>query len=468
MSTVGSLSSSAIQSQVSAYQARLQAPITALQSQTTTEKADISAWGAIKGTVSTLSTALAGISNLASLTARSATSTSSSVAKATVTNSAQAGTYALSHVSLAHAQSIYSGLKTSGSASIGASAGSLTFVQNGKTETVALGSGSLTLNGVAAAINKAAGGVSASVVSTTAGARLALQSSTTGSSQAFSVTGTGALAAFNFSPSGTTTGSWTVAQSAKNAALTVNGIPLSNASNTISSALTGVSLTLAGSGSTTVQVSKSSAAISSALSSVAKSLNAAVASIATQTKYAPPTTTTTGTTTSSASAAKSGPLIGNFTATNLSYQLVSAVSGAAASGLTSNAIGLTVNSSGNIAFNQSTFGTAYASNPTGVQNLLTSIYNSLNNVTTGALGNGGKSASGTAAPNSSGSIGAQTTALNSQVTSINSQITQITKQNSSALQNLLTQYTAAETAASSASISQSYLSIFLSSTTSSS
>lgn len=467
MSTVGSLSSSAIQSQVSAYQARLQAPITALQSQTTTEKADISAWGAIKGTVSTLSTALAGISNLASLTARSATSTSSSVAKATVTNSAQAGTYALSHVSLAHAQSIYSGLKTSGSASIGASAGSLTFVQNGKTETVALGSGSLTLNGVAAAINKAAGGVSASVVSTTAGARLALQSSTTGSSQAFSVTGTGALAAFNFSPSGTTTGSWTVAQSAKNAALTVNGIPLSNASNTISSALTGVSLTLAGSGSTTVQVSKSSAAISSALSSVAKSLNAAVASIATQTKYAPPTTTT-GTTTSSASAAKSGPLIGNFTATNLSYQLVSAVSGAAASGLTSNAIGLTVNSSGNIAFNQSTFGTAYASNPTGVQNLLTSIYNSLNNVTTGALGNGGKSTSGTAAPNSSGSIGAQTTALNSQVTSINSQITQITKQNSSALQNLLTQYTAAETAASSASISQSYLSIFLSSTTSSS
>lgn len=446
--TVSSLSSAAVQSQIALYQTRLQAPITSLQSQIKTDNAQISAWGTIKGNISSLATALAKISDVASLSSRTATSTSSSTVTATASNSATAGTYALTNISLAKGETIYSGINSSASASIGASAGSLTFVQNGKTETIAVGSGSLTLNGVAAAINKAQGGVIASIVNTTGGARLVLQSSGTGSSQAFSVTGTGALATFSYNPSSGASGSWTEAQAARNATLQINGVPVSNATNSLSSAVTGVSLSLVGSGSGTIQVNKTNTALTNALTSVTSSLNAAISSIQTQTKYV--AASGSG---STATSAQVGPLLGNFTATNISYNLINAVAGAAASGVTSNSIGLTINSSGQVSFDSSKFGSAYASNPTGVQALLAKIYDSLNTTTTLATGG----------DNGSGSIGAQTTSLNSQIDTINSQITQITKQNNAALSLLISQYTQAETQSTQAQITQAYLNIFLTS-----
>lgn len=448
MSTVSSLSSAAVQSQIALYQSRLQAPITALNTQITADNAQISAWGTIKGSMSTLSTALSKISDIASLATRSVTTTSSSTVTATAGNDAQVGTYALTNVTLAKGQTLYSGLKASAAASIGTGAGTLSFVQNGKTETVSVGSGSLTLNGVAAAINKAKDGVSASIVSTTAGARLVLQSSSTGSSQAFTVSGTGALAAFAYNPSSGHSGSWTEAQAAHDATLKVNGVPVTNASNTLSGALSGLTLSLVSSGSATLQVSKTNTALTNALSSVTSTLNATISSIQTQTKYVPGSGSG-----STAKAAQAGPLLGNFTATNITYNLINAVAGAAASGVTSNAIGLSVNSSGQVSFDSTKFSSAYASNPNGVQTLLAKIYDSLNTTTT--LATGGE--------NGSGSIGAQTTSLNSQVTSINSQITQITKHNNAALQLLLSQYTQAETSASNAQITQAYLNIFLTS-----
>ncbi len=449
MATVSALGSSEVQSQISTVEARLQAPITQLKSEITTDNAQISAWGSIKGTISSLSTALTGISSIATLPARSVTSTSSSVATATATNSAETGTFTLGDVTLARAQTIYSGIKASASASIGASAGSLTFVQNGKTETVSVGSGSLTLNGVAAAINKAQDGVTASVVNSTAGARLVLQGGATGSSQAFTVSGTGALASFDYNPSSSHAGSWTVAQKAQNANLTLNGVPISNATNALGSALPGVTITLAGSGNGTLTVSSTTTSVTSALSSVASSLNSAISGIGAQIKY----TAATGSG-SSKTAASAGPLLGNFTATNLSDQLLTAVSGAAASGVTTNTIGLTVSSTGGVSLDSATFAQAYAANPHAVQTLVSQIYTNLTGVTKAALGGSGSG---------SGSIGAETSSLNAQVTSINSNITEITQQNNTQLQILLSEYTLAESKASSASISQAYLSIFLNS-----
>lgn len=447
MAAVSSLSSASVQSQIAQYQARLQAPITSLQNQIAKENVQISAWGSIKGNISSLSTALAKISDIASLSTRSVSSTSSSTVTATASNSAQVGTYSLTNITLAKGQTIYSGIKSSASASIGASAGSLSFVQNGKTETVSVGSGSLTLNGVAGAINKAKDGVVASIINTTGGARLVLQSSATGSSQAFSVTGTGALAAFNYKPSAGASGSWTEAQAAQNANLKINGVPVSNATNSLSSVITGVSLTLAASGSSTVQVNKTNAALTNALTSVTSSLNAAVSGIQTQTKYTPATGSGSAT-----QAAQSGPLLGDFTASNISYSLVNAVAGAAASGVTSNSIGLTINSSGQVTFDSTKFSSAYASNPTAVQTLLSNIYDNLNNTTSLALG--GK--------NGSGNIGAQTTALNGQISTINSQISQISQQNSAALSILISQYTVAENQSTQAQVTQSYLSVLFS------
>jgi flagellar hook-associated protein 2 len=457
MSTVSSLSSAAIQSQLATDQSRLNAPITALDNQATTDKADISAWGAIKGKVSSLSSALAGISDLATLNSRGATSTSSGIATATVSNSAAVGTYNITDVTLAKAQIIYSGVVASG-AKVGASAGSLTFVQNGKTESVHIGSGSLTASGVAKAINLAAGGVEASVVKTQGGARLVLQSSATGSSQAFKVSGTGGLARFSYSPSASG-GSFKSTSAAHDAALSINGVPVTHSTNTISSAVTGLTINLAGSSTTgtTIKVSNTPTGLSTAFSSVASTLNAAIAGIATEIKYTPATKSASG---SGSTAAKAGPLIGNFTATSLESQLLQAVSGAEASGLSANSIGLKVSSAGTVSFTSATFQSAYESNPTAVGKLVGTIYSTLKSITTGALGSANNSTGGT--------LGAQISNLNSEVTSITSQVAAITKANNQALQILVSEYSAAEAAAQNASITETYLGLFLNSSSGSS
>lgn len=464
MSTISGLGSAQVTAQLAQVEARQKAPITNLGNQISGEKTSISAWGTISGAISTLSNALAGIKNTSTINNRSVKSTTATVATATAAIGAQAGTYNLTGVTLAKPQEIYSSMLGSGGATLSGGAGALTFtLKSGKTETVSVGSGSLTLNGIAANINKAAGGVQASVIGTATGARLVFTSSATGSSAAFSVAGTGALAQFNYAPGSSAT-TETLAQTAANAALSLNGVPITSASNTISSAVSGVTISLVGSGNSTISVSSAPTALSGAVSSVATSLNAALSAIAKETAYVPPSSG------SSSSTAKSGPLLGNFTASNLSNQMLTAVSAAAASGLSANTIGLTVSSAGAVSFNSSAFATAYASNPTAVQSLVGQIYKTLDSISTAAIGGSGSptstSASGTTTK-STGFIGAQTTSEQSTVTSLNAQIAQITKENNAQLQILIAQYTASENTSAAASITQSYLSIFTGTSTSS-
>jgi len=454
MSTsVSSLGSSQVSSEIATVEARLQAPITQLQDQATTDKAEISAWGAIQGNISSLSSALAGIKDISTINNRSATSTLTTVATATATNAALPAQYNLTGVTLAKSQEIYSKVLGSGSAKLGSSSGSLTItLKGGKSESIKVGSGSLTLNGVAAAINKAAGGVQASVVGSANGSRLVLQGSATGSSQAFSVAGTGGLSTLNYS-SASGGSAFTSAQAASNAKFSINGVPLTATTNTVTTAISGVTISLVGSGNTTIGVSSSPGGIANEVDAVATSLNTAIAGIAKQIAYVPASSASA----SSATAAQSGPLLGNFTASDLSSQLLTAVSGAAASGATSNTIGLTVSSTGAVSFNSATFATAYAANPTGVTALINQLYKNLTTLTGAALGSSG----------TNGTINAQTTALNNDVTSINSQVASITKSNNAQLQILVQEYTAAETEQTSASITQSYLSIFNSTSNSS-
>ena len=347
MTTISSLSSADVQSQLATDQQRLNAPITVLNNQAAADKADISAWGVIKGKISSLSSALSSLSDISTLNNRAATSTSSGVATATVSNSAAVGTYNITEVTLAKPQIVYSGVLTTGSMA-GASAGSLTFVQNGKTETVHVGTANLTASGIAKAINAADGGVEASVVNTQGGARLVLQSSATGSSQAFTVSGTGGLARFSYAASASG-GSFVRTSSAINAKLDINGVPVSHSTNTVGSAVTGLTIDLAASSitGTTLKVSNSPGGLSTAFSSVASTLNAAIAGINNQIKFTPATKAASA---SGSTAAIAGPLIGNFTATNLQSQLLTAVSGAYASGISANTIGLTVSSAGVVSF----------------------------------------------------------------------------------------------------------------------
>jgi flagellar hook-associated protein 2 len=463
MTSVSALGSSQIASEITTVETRLQAPVTELQNQVASEQAIISAWGNISGSVSTLSQALSNIANVGSINSRAVSTTDNTKATATASNSAAAGTYSLTNIQLAKSQEIYSNLLGSGAATLTGGTGSLVFSAAGKSETISIGSGSLTLNGVAAAVNKAGDGVKASVIGTSAGARLVLTSSGTGSASAFTVSGTGALAQFDYNPSSAHTGE-ILAQAASNASVTLNGVPLTSSTNSLGSAIAGVTIALAGSGNAVISVSSSPTNLSGSVQAVATSLNAAVATIAKETKFKPAAANASGTSTGGSA----GPLLGNFSATELQNELLTSISQLVSSGVSAGAVGLSVSGAGAVSFNATSFASAYAKNPNAVQGLVSNLYKALNSITNSALGtSSGTSASGIVTSKSTGFISAATASLNGLITSLNSQVTQVEKQNAAQLKLLQQQYTVAESAASNASITQTYLGIFLGSGSSS-
>ena len=459
MSTISSyLNSSAISSEISTVEKRLEAPITVMNNQITSDKALISAWGSISGAMSSLSDSLSGIQNISTINNRAVTSSETKVATATVDNTALAGTYNLSKVSLAKGQELYSGLISSNSGTLSGGAGAMTIsLKGGKTETISLGSGSLTLNDLTVAINKQEAGVKASIVGTSEGSRLVLESSGTGSSAAFSVSGTGALKQFSYSSA--SAGSETLAQSASNASLTLNGIPITSATNTLSSAVAGATISLASSGSATLAVSSAPTGLTNNIGSVVSSLNSAISAISAETKFVSKKSSGSSTTSSA------GPLLGNFSASNLANELMSAISSLEASGISASQVGLSISSSGKVSFNNASFASVYDQNPETVGSLISKLYNNLKDITNAAIG--ASSASSTTGTSLTGFISAQTTSLNNSINAIQQQVSQTSKQASATLQSLSSEYTVAENRASSASITTAYLSIFLGNSSSS-
>lgn len=460
MATISSyLNSSAISSEISTVEKRLEAPISVMNDQIKSDKALISAWGSISGAVSSLSSALANIKNISTINNRAITSSQTSVATATVGNAALPGTYALTNVSLAKGQEVYSGLISGAGGALSGSAGQMTIsLKSGKSETISLGSASLTLSDLATAINKQGGGVEASIVGTSEGSRLVLSSSGTGGSAAFSVSGTGALKQFSYSSADA--GSEKLAQSATDAAFTLNGIPLTSSTNTLSSTIAGTTITLAGSGNATLAVSSAPTGLSSNLDGVVSSLNTAISAISSETKFS---SQKSG---SSSAASSAGPLLGNYSASELTNELMSAVSSLEASGLSATQVGLSISSSGKIIFNNASFAAVYAQDPTTVGNLVSKLYSSLKTVTDGAVGTSSSTSSGTGEKNT-GFISAQTLSLNNAINTIEQQVTQTSKQASATINRLSSEYTVAEDKASSANITNAYLSIFLGNSSSS-
>ncbi len=164
---------------------------------------------------------------------RAVTSTTSTVATATAAINSATGTYNLANVTLAKTQEIYSALQTSASSTLSGGAGSLTFtLKSGKTETVSLASGSLSLNAIAKAVNATKGGVQASVVNSSTGARLVFQGSCNGQQPGlFGGRHGGAVAQFAYTTA--SPGTDVLAQAAANASLTLNGVPVTSATNTL-------------------------------------------------------------------------------------------------------------------------------------------------------------------------------------------------------------------------------------------
>ncbi|MQY51576.1 flagellar filament capping protein FliD [Rhodocyclus tenuis] len=225
-------------------------PLVQLQAKQSDYNSRLSAYGKIKSAVAALQTAAAAISTPASVSAFKSAVTDTTVASATTSSSAVAGSYSLEVQRLATFNKLVSGAGVSaaagGSLSIeigSVSGGNFTNKSGTSAVTVNVGAGA-TLGDVATAINATNSGVSASVINGSAGPQLVMTSQTSGAGGLIRVTGSGGLSGLSYDPVAQS-GGLTQKDAGQDAIVLVDGVQVANAgSNTITNAVTGVTLNL--------------------------------------------------------------------------------------------------------------------------------------------------------------------------------------------------------------------------------
>ena len=358
-STTTSLDVSSLVTQLMAVERQ---PITKLNTKVTDAQAKISSFGTISSLMSTFQTAAKAMKT--GLQSVAATPSDASVFAATAGSTALPGNYTLSVSQLAQSQSLVAAGQTSSSTAIGdGTATTVTFASGGSgTASITIDSSNNTLEGIRDAINAGALGVTASIVNDGSGTpyRLALTSTSSGASNSFTITtsgGDGAVSGL------LDMGNLTQTLAAQDALLTVNGIAITSASNTVSEAIQGVTLTLKNTTTTpaSLAVTRDTAAIETAATSFVDAYNALATQIKSRSAYS--TTTSTG-----------GSLAGDGTLRAMQDQLRGIFNTSASGGtLTSLAqVGIAFQSTGLLALDSSKLESAMATNFSDVTNLFSS------------------------------------------------------------------------------------------------
>jgi len=382
MSISGVLSSSQIQSLVTAAENQYNAPITTIQAQAKPLSTEISAYGNLSSVLGGLQTAVQGLSNLSNLQQVQANVGNSAVLSATASNTAPTGTYQVTVLGTAQAQSVYSSDFTSQSSAVGT--GSIAIqVGSGSPVTIGVTSANDTLSGIANAINQSGAGVSASVVFDGTGYRLVVAGNSTGTNNSFTLSTSGsALSGFSYAAGAS---GMTESQAATNASATLNGIALTSQSNTFSGAIQGVSFTVSATGSSSIGVDVSTSAAQSAIQSFVQAFNKASSFIQSATSYTPASGTAAVSATGTVASGTAGPLIGDPVVQGIENQLLSILStttaigsGGASSAIGFGNVGITLTSSGTIDVNQSTLNSALSSNYAQVMGLFGAMGGSSN------------------------------------------------------------------------------------------
>jgi len=218
-------------------------PINRLQADKANLNAQVSAFGTLKSALSTFQDALASLKTVSAFQVFTATSADSTAFTATADSTAAIGSTNIQVTQLAVADKQASvGIADTDTTTLGTAGDTVQFTVNGQSFTV--NGGGLTLTGLRDAINNATDnvGVTATILSETPTSnRLVLTSNNTGTANAISTTFTGTL--------GTDLGLTSVT-APKDAQITVDGFTVTRSSNTISDALSGVTLTLTGTNTT--------------------------------------------------------------------------------------------------------------------------------------------------------------------------------------------------------------------------
>jgi flagellar hook-associated protein 2 len=208
-------------------------PMDLLEQQQSALQTQSSTLSSIESDINALSTAVSALSNTGgAINSLSATTSDPSLVTATADPTATPGTHTIVVNSLATTSSYYTD-PVAANTTISAGSFQIAIGSNAPV-TITVDNTDNTLSGLAAAINAQKAGVTASVIDDANGSRLALVSNTSG-------------AAGNITISNNTTSlNFNLAVTGANASLTVDGVPISSTSNSVSTVIPGVTLNLVG------------------------------------------------------------------------------------------------------------------------------------------------------------------------------------------------------------------------------
>lgn len=359
----------------------------------------------------------------------SATSSSSTVVRATGSQSAQAGTFNLVVNQLAQGQTVQTRAVAAQDAPIGTGQasqiridfGSLggggAFVPNGAAgKSLTIDSNNNSLQGIAQAINAADTGVTAKVVAR--GNQVALSlTGPTGANQNLRIAVTGDASVkslLEFVGSGQN-GPTQVA-AAQNATFTVNGVAGSSSSNVVTSAIAGTRLELTGKGSSQVVVASDSSQVANNISNFVSSFNALNSKLR---------------------ALAQGDLKNEGTAERVQAQLTrtlrnSQVTGADGNPVTLAQVGITQTQNGDLALDRTKLQAVLVTDPSAVSRLFSQSGTGLADGLDGQI----KSVIG-----SDGAIPRETAAINRDISSLNAKKANLARALTAQANALVRQYT---------------------------
>lgn len=271
-------------------------PLAQLQKKEASFQARLSAYGSLKGAISSFQTSLSTLKSTSTYNLK-ANVGDTSVATTSSSSNAITGNYSLNVENLAQSQKLKSGGFSSANDVIGTGAITIQFgsydqsnvftANSDKTsKLISIGSGSQTVSGIRDAINAANVGVTASIVNDGTNYRLLLSSQDTGLENSLKITvadGDGnntnaaGLSKLAYDAAGTAGNGKNLSetQAAKDAEIQIDGLDVTSSSNTISEAIQGVTINLlkATTTPTTIKVEKDSSTIKTALEGFVKSYN---------------------------------------------------------------------------------------------------------------------------------------------------------------------------------------------------
>lgn len=350
-------------------------PADALSTKNTKLETKVSTWGKIQSAFSTLKDAANKLTQSDFWNGTTATSSNDTAVGVSTTSSAAPSSYAVTVSQLAQGQMVASSAFASKTAAVGE--GTLrielgTYVTdnsvappavtfNAKVAAtavdIAIGPGDNTLEKIRDRINSSNAGITASIVNDASGSRLVMRGAN-GETNAFkvSVTENGAvpgLSALAYTAETGGTSAMTRSQSAQNAQATINGLPVSSESNTLSDVVDGVTLTLKQTTTTpaNITVAQDTATISKGVSDFISAYNSVVSTIRVQTLYDEASKT-------------AGPLQGDATARSLLGQmrnLITSSSSATTAFSRLFDIGIETNTDGTLTMKSSKFNDAMGS-----------------------------------------------------------------------------------------------------------